>query len=45
MDPLILLAVDWGHIWHDGWRIVTSVAVLFLIIGWWNWLMKNLGTF
>jgi hypothetical protein len=32
-------------LWHDTWRIVTSVIVLFGILGWWNWLMKNLGTF
>lgn len=45
MDALIMIAADWGKVWSDTWKIVTSVIVLFLILGWWNWLMKNLGTF
>lgn len=45
MHDLILAAADWGKVLDDTWKIVTSVIVLFLILGWWNWLMKNLGTF
>jgi hypothetical protein len=45
MHHLVLAAADWGRVWHDTWRIATSVIVLFLILAWWNWLMKNLGTF
>ncbi|MEA2171080.1 MAG: hypothetical protein QOF76_4380 [Solirubrobacteraceae bacterium] len=41
MHHMILAA----GVWHDTWRIATSVVVLFLILAWWNWLMKNLGTF
>lgn len=45
MHGALVMAADIGKVWHDTWRIVTSVIVLFLILGWWNWLMKNLGTF
>lgn len=29
----------------DTLKITSSVIVLFLLLAWWNWLMKNLGTF
>jgi hypothetical protein len=45
MHALILAAADWGRALDDAWKIATSVIVLFAILGWWNWLMKNLGTF
>jgi len=45
LSTIAPMASEWGHIWHDGWRIVTAVIVLFLIIAWWNWLLSNFGTF
>jgi len=45
MHDLLVIASDLGKVWHDTWRITLSVAVLFGLLGWWNWLMKNLGTF
>lgn len=45
MDTLLVAAAMDHGFWGDAWRIVASVAALFLILGWWNWLLKNLGTF
>jgi hypothetical protein len=45
MHDLVFAAANWSRFWSDSWKIATSVIVLFLILGWWNWLMKNLGTF
>lgn len=45
MPDLVVAAANWSRFFDDAWKIVTSVIVLFLILAWWNWLMKNLGTF
>jgi hypothetical protein len=44
MHALVIAQIDHGFL-GDTWRIVTSVVVLFLLLAWWGWLMKNLGTF
>lgn len=37
MDIMLIL--------KDGFLILSSFAVLFLIVYCWTWLLKNLGTF
>lgn len=44
-DVLLPVAADLGKVWHDTWKIATSVAVLFGLLGFWNWMMSNFGTF
>jgi hypothetical protein len=45
MGFVLPLAADLGTIWNDTWKIATSVAVLFFLLWFWNWMMSNLGTF
>jgi hypothetical protein len=45
MYAALVMATGLGKVWHDTWRIAVSVAILFALLAWWNWLMKNLGTF
>ncbi|WP_205698818.1 hypothetical protein [Conexibacter sp. SYSU D00693] len=38
-------AVMAAGVWHDTWKIATSVAVLFFLLWAWNWMMSHFGTF
>jgi len=45
MIDTVVLAVNAGHVWADTWRIVATLGILWVIVAWWYWLLKNFGTF
>ncbi len=41
----LVLATSLLNTLKDTGLILSSAAVLFALIGWWGWLLKNFGTF